>query len=92
MVAVALAEILEEPIPVRDGDSPADLIVELGAGPAGAPPPAYDSTQMATELAELQAHDRAATLNRVGVFWVHDPAGRRPPRYPRPRRPFSGRR
>jgi membrane-associated phospholipid phosphatase len=40
------------------------------------PPPAYDSAQMAAELAELKAHDRAATLNRVGVFWAHDPAGR----------------
>jgi membrane-associated phospholipid phosphatase len=40
------------------------------------PPPAYDSEQMAAELAELKGHDRSANLNRVTVFWAHDPAGR----------------
>jgi hypothetical protein len=40
------------------------------------PPPAYDSAQMAAELDEIKAHDRAANSARVGLFWAHDPAGR----------------
>jgi membrane-associated phospholipid phosphatase len=40
------------------------------------PPPAHDSEQMAAELDELKRHDRSANLNRVGIFWAQDPAGR----------------
>jgi membrane-associated phospholipid phosphatase len=40
------------------------------------PPPAYDSERMAAELDELKRHDRSANLNRVGLFWTQDPAGR----------------
>jgi membrane-associated phospholipid phosphatase len=40
------------------------------------PPPAHDSERLAAELAELKQHDRSANLNRVGIFWGQDPAGR----------------
>jgi membrane-associated phospholipid phosphatase len=40
------------------------------------PPPAYDSPEMATEVDEIKNHDRTANLNRVGLFWSQDPAGR----------------
>ena len=48
---------------------------------------------MAAELGELKGHDRTANLNRVALFWAHDPAGRPPARRSRPiRRPSTGRR
>jgi membrane-associated phospholipid phosphatase len=38
------------------------------------PPPAHDSPELAAELAAVRDFER--TVNPVGPFWAHDPAGR----------------
>jgi membrane-associated phospholipid phosphatase len=66
------------------GDNPAEPLagtwktwaITSGSQFRPGPPPAYDSEQMAAEIAEFKGHDRTANLNRVTLFWAHDPSGR----------------
>jgi membrane-associated phospholipid phosphatase len=66
------------------GDTPAEPLagswktwaLSSGSQFRPGPPPAYDSERMIAELDELKSHNRAANLNRVGLFWSQDPAGR----------------
>jgi membrane-associated phospholipid phosphatase len=42
-----------------------------------APPPAYDSEQLATEMAELRAFERTPVTNANAMFWEFGAGGRR---------------
>jgi membrane-associated phospholipid phosphatase len=42
-----------------------------------APPPAYDSEQMATEMAELKNFERTPVTNAIAMFWEYGGGGRR---------------
>ncbi len=41
------------------------------------PPPAYDSEQMKTEMAELRDFERTPTTNAIALFWEYGSGGRR---------------
>jgi membrane-associated phospholipid phosphatase len=42
-----------------------------------APPPAYDSAQMATEMAEVKSFERTPASNALAMFWEFGAGGRR---------------
>ncbi len=42
-----------------------------------APPPAYDSAQMATDMAEVKAFERTPASNAIAMFWEFGAGGRR---------------
>jgi membrane-associated phospholipid phosphatase len=42
-----------------------------------APPPAYDSEQMATEMAEVKNFERTPVTNAIAQFWEYGAGGRR---------------
>jgi membrane-associated phospholipid phosphatase len=42
-----------------------------------APPPAYDSEQLAAEMAEVRAFERTPVSNSIAMFWEYGSGGRR---------------
>ncbi len=52
-------------------------VLESGDQFRPAPPPAYDSDQLAAEMDELRAYERTPVSNAQVMFWEHGAGGRR---------------